>query len=79
MVDKGAAVRLAIERPAGAMHHQTFVVTRRLDIPKFLDADRIGLRIAIARQVKPGDQLPPRWPREPSANKVYLPRSSTPG
>src|SRR5208283_15838 len=57
VVQERATVGMRIQWPAGAVHDQPGLVLGRIDVPEFLDADRVGLRIAIARQVEARDQL----------------------
>ena len=46
-----------IQRPAGSVNHQTRLVLGGVDIPDFLDADTVVLRIRIGIQVVLLDQL----------------------
>ena len=58
VVHERAAVGVVVQRPAGAVQHQPGLVARRVDLPQFLDADAVGLRVAPFVQLEARDQLP---------------------
>ena len=56
VIQERAAIGVAVERPADRVHDEAGLVPRRIDLPQFLDADRIGLRVGAVAQVKALDQ-----------------------
>jgi len=58
VVQKAAAIGVARHRPAGGVHHQPGLRLRRIDLPQFLDAQRVALRIAAGVELEALDQLP---------------------
>ena len=57
VVQERAAIGVAIQRPAGGMHHQARLVFRRVGLPQRLDADTVALRILACIQAVLRDQL----------------------
>lgn len=57
VVQERAAVGVAVQRPAGGMHHQPRLVPGRVDLPQLLDADAVGLRVLALIQLVAFDQL----------------------
>jgi len=50
VIEERAAVGVVLQRPARGVHHQTGLVLRRIDLPQFLDADAVDLRIDTVAQ-----------------------------
>ncbi|BDD93837.1 hypothetical protein PanNE5_32770 [Pandoraea sp. NE5] len=57
VVEERAAVGLRVERPAGRVDDETFLVLGRVDFPQFLDAQAVGLRIAAFVEIELAHQL----------------------
>ena len=55
VIEERAAIGARVERPADGVHHQPRLVPLGCDLPQFLDADRIGLRIDPVAQAEPLD------------------------
>ena len=71
VVEEGAAVSLAVQRPADGVQHQSGFVLGRLDLPQFLDAQAKGLRIGAVPQVETLEQrLGQRAPATLGENRV---------
>ena len=56
MVDEATAIGGVVERPAGRVHDQPGAKVLRPDLPQFLDANAIALRIAVGIQPETFDQ-----------------------
>ena len=52
VIQERAAIGIAGERPAGSVDHQARLVHLRIDLPQFLDADTVGLRITVLVEVE---------------------------
>ena len=57
VVQEGAAIGAAVQRPACGVDHQTGLVLGGIDFPQLLDADAVGLRITSFVELIAGDQL----------------------
>ncbi len=57
MVKKAAALRVTVQRPACRMYDQALFMPRRFDLPDFLDANAVMLRITVPAQVETPHQL----------------------
>ena len=57
MVQPAAAVRIIGQRPAYRVHDAARTALLRADLPQFLDADAISLRIAAVTQVETREQV----------------------
>ncbi len=57
VVQKRTAVGIGIQRPAGSVNNQTRLMHLGIDFPQLLDADAVGLWIAILVQVELAHQL----------------------
>ncbi|CFT88435.1 Uncharacterised protein [Bordetella pertussis] len=57
VIEERAAVGVGVQRPAGGMHHQARTRLGRVDLPHFLDADAVRLRVAALVQLVAADQL----------------------
>ena len=78
VIQERAAAGAVVERPAQRVLHQTLVVLVRRNLPQFLQPDAEFLRLAVLRSPKRSISTLDSQPRAPSANSVYLPRSSMP-
>ena len=79
VIEERAAAGAIVERPAERVLHQAGLVLFRRDLPELFQADAEFLRLAVFVEIESCDQLSwPRLPRAPSANSVYLARSSMP-
>ena len=47
MVEERTAIGFAVQWPTDGVHDKALLVPRRIDFPKFLDADAKGLRVAV--------------------------------
>src|SRR6185437_12135632 len=56
VIEKGAAIGRAVERPADRMKDEARLVARRIDLPQLLDADAVGLRVGGGTQIEALDQ-----------------------
>ncbi len=57
MIEERPAIGFRIERPANRMLNGAFLVNGRVNLPQFLDANAIGLRVGIFPQIELSDQL----------------------
>ena len=57
MIQPRSAVRVVAERPALRVDHAARAVQCGVDIPQFLDADAVDLRLRVLRQVERADRL----------------------
>ena len=79
MIEERAAAGAVVERPAEGVLHEARLVLLRLDLPELLQADAEFLRLATPRRARISRSAAcDSEPRAPSANSVYLPRSSMP-
>ena len=62
VVEEGAAVGRVVHRPAGRMQHEAGLVATRVDLPQFLDAQAVGLRIPARVELEARDQLLAQMP-----------------
>src|SRR3546814_2252005 len=56
VIEEAAAVGVRVERPPQRMDHLARLHAPGWHLPQFLDADRIGLRVAVAVEVEALDQ-----------------------
>src|SRR5262245_37789980 len=57
MIEKGAAARAVVERPAEGMLDKTRTVQRRVDPPEFLESNAEFLRLAVFVESETGNEL----------------------
>ena len=51
VIQERSAISLAVQRPTGSVNDQSRLMLGRIDIPQFLDADTVGLRVLVLVQV----------------------------
>ena len=79
VIEERTAAGAVAERPADRVLDQPLAELVRRDLPKLLEADAEFLRFAVLRRGRNARSAScDRLPRAPSANSVYLARSSMP-
>ncbi len=57
VIEERAAVGVRVQRPAGGVQHMAGPVLGRVDLPQFLQADAVALRVAAGVELEALDQL----------------------
>ena len=52
VIQKATAFRVIIQRPAGGVYDETLFMLLRIDVPDFLEADAVMLRVRVGAQIK---------------------------